>query len=155
MADADFVWSGTVSSRPWETRQCTARAKHTGKRCRQSPSQGSNVCRYHGSLAPESRRAARWRLEVARALIDGVPHPAVVFFQMMLMRWHLSEDESTLVCEIPVDQLGGPEAARSQLGWVTHWQKVMTFVQYNAARDERARRVRRPDRESEKRSTSS
>ena len=45
--------------------QCTARSKQTGKRCRRPSSLGSNVCRSHGSAAPQTRAKAQRRLQQA------------------------------------------------------------------------------------------
>ena len=45
--------------------QCTARSKRTGQRCRRPSSLGSNVCRAHGSAAPQTRAKAQRRLAQA------------------------------------------------------------------------------------------
>jgi hypothetical protein len=45
--------------------QCTARSKRTGQRCKRPSSLGSNVCRAHGSAAPQTRAKAQRRLAQA------------------------------------------------------------------------------------------
>ena len=45
--------------------QCTARSKRTGNRCRRPSALGSNVCRSHGSEAPQTRAKAQRRLQQA------------------------------------------------------------------------------------------
>jgi hypothetical protein len=45
--------------------QCTARSKRTGQRCKRPSALGSNVCRSHGSEAPQCRERAKRRLEQA------------------------------------------------------------------------------------------
>ncbi len=45
-------------------RQCTAKAKGTGKRCRQRPIRGGTVCHKHGGSAPQVKAAAARRLAV-------------------------------------------------------------------------------------------
>jgi hypothetical protein len=43
-------------------RQCTARAKHSGERCRRQPILGGFVCDLHGGKTPNAIRVARERL---------------------------------------------------------------------------------------------
>lgn len=43
-------------------KQCTAHAKHSGKRCKRAVVPGSTVCRFHGGDAPQVRRKAEKRL---------------------------------------------------------------------------------------------
>ena len=45
--------------------QCTARSKRTGNRCWRPSALGSNVCRSHGSEAPQTRAKAQRRLQQA------------------------------------------------------------------------------------------
>ena len=45
-------------------RQCTAKAKGTGQRCRQRPIRGGTVCHKHGGSAPQVKAAAARRLAV-------------------------------------------------------------------------------------------
>ena len=52
-------------------RQCTARSKQSGRRCRKAPIPGGTVCRMHGGGSPLVQRTARERLA---ALAEG---PAV------------------------------------------------------------------------------
>ena len=52
------------------SRQCRARAKHSGKPCRFPAIAGGTVCRFHGGLAPQVQAKAMDRL---RAL----QHPAI------------------------------------------------------------------------------
>lgn len=42
-------------------RQCTARSKRSGDRCRRAPAPGAEVCVMHGAGAPQVRAAARVR----------------------------------------------------------------------------------------------
>jgi hypothetical protein len=46
-------------------RQCTAKSKRTGERCRQFAMENQNVCRAHGGKAPQSLAAAKRRLAEA------------------------------------------------------------------------------------------
>jgi hypothetical protein len=115
----------------YRERRCTAVARSTGNRCGNAPSPGTNVCRFHGGHNVNVKRAAARRLEVAQALLDGLPHPAVVFFQMMKLRWTLSEDGSEVTCALPVEQLGGAQAVRDGLGWVHAWHEVMTYSKFH------------------------
>lgn len=46
--------------------RCKAKAKRTGDRCKNWPIRGGRVCRIHGGGAPQVRRAATQRREVAR-----------------------------------------------------------------------------------------
>lgn len=110
------------------------------------PARGSSVCRFHGASAPQSRRAIDRRTEIAQALLDGRPHPAVVFFEMMNMRWYVTEDETAVVCEMPLDQLGGPEVF-DELGWVHAWHQVMTYSKLADARYVDKRRTVRQRRD--------
>ena len=85
-------------------RQCTAKAKGTGERCRRPPIRGGTVCEKHGGSAPQVKRSARRRLlemaepaaaalsialdtavrqrdvprivAVAKAILDRAGHPA-------------------------------------------------------------------------------
>ena len=45
-------------------KRCTAH-KHNGEQCRKFAIDGTNVCRVHGGAAPQVKRAARLRLEMA------------------------------------------------------------------------------------------
>jgi hypothetical protein len=45
--------------------RCTARSKQTGERCKRASSLGANVCRAHGSAAPQTRAKAQRRLAQA------------------------------------------------------------------------------------------
>lgn len=139
-------------TRDQRERRCTATARSTGQRCGMYPARGSSVCKFHGSSTPQSRRAIAWRTEVAEALLDGRPHPAVVFFEMLKMRWYVSDDGSELVCALPVDQLGGPDAAASGLGWVHLWHQVMKYSKLaDRAYVEKRRGVRRRPSERDER----
>ena len=44
------------------TRQCTAKSKSSGGRCKNAPIPGGTTCRYHGGSAPQVQKAARQRL---------------------------------------------------------------------------------------------
>lgn len=44
------------------TRQCEAKSKNSGGRCRKRAIQGSNVCGTHGGEAPQVKMAAKMRL---------------------------------------------------------------------------------------------
>ena len=48
--------------------QCTARSKQTGRQCGRTAILCGTVCRYHGGLAPQVKRAAERRLEELRPL---------------------------------------------------------------------------------------
>ncbi len=45
------------------TRQCTATAKSTGRRCTHRPMRGQRVCRHHGGSAPQAKAAVERRDE--------------------------------------------------------------------------------------------
>lgn len=131
------------------TRRCTATARSTGKRCGRCPTPGSSVCKFHGSTTPYSREAIARRLDIVDALMDGRPHPAVVFFELMQMRWRLSDDGEFIVCELPVEELGGSE----NLSWVHAWDKVMKFSKYHDTRYvEKREGVRQNNRDRDDRS---
>jgi hypothetical protein len=73
-----------------ERYRCTATAKGTGERCRRAAIPGGSICFVHGGAAPQTRDAARRRLErirtegqVAALLdelgpIDGDPHEVLL-----------------------------------------------------------------------------
>lgn len=48
-------------------RQCTAKAKSTGKRCGRAAAKGATVCVKHGAAAPQVQKAAKERIERAKA----------------------------------------------------------------------------------------
>lgn len=50
--------------------KCTARSKHSGKRCNKFAILGGVVCRYHGGGAPQVKAAALRRLELAHITPD-------------------------------------------------------------------------------------
>lgn len=48
-------------------RQCRAKSKRSGKRCKRAPILGGGVCHFHGGSSPQAQRAASVRLA---ALVD-------------------------------------------------------------------------------------
>ena len=52
-------------------RQCTAKAKSTGKRCKRTPSPGGAVCKKHGGGAPQVQAKAKLRLATLTDLAIG------------------------------------------------------------------------------------
>lgn len=54
-------------SDPMERRQCTARSKRSGERCKRAPVMGATVCAMHGGKAPQVAAAAEQRQAEARA----------------------------------------------------------------------------------------
>jgi hypothetical protein len=57
-----------VSDEPLGGRQCTARSKRTGQRCKRAPIIGGTTCWLHGGAAPQVQRRAAERVAEARAL---------------------------------------------------------------------------------------
>ena len=53
---------------PLGGRQCTARSKRSGQRCRRAPLTGSDVCWIHGAAAGQVQRAAARRVAEAEAV---------------------------------------------------------------------------------------
>lgn len=106
------------------------------------------MCRVHGKTV-SAKRAAATRLEVARSLWDGIPHPAYVFFELLEMRWELSADGSELTCVVPTAQLGTLADVKAGLGWVNHWGKVSSYLKYREATIERKKTVRQHEHRSE------
>lgn len=47
--------------------RCTARSKQTGEQCKQRPTKGATVCRFHGGAAPQTKAAAEQRTQEAAA----------------------------------------------------------------------------------------
>ena len=47
-----------------DRRQCTAKSKQSGVRCKKAPIPGGAVCRMHGGGAPQVQQAAKERLAV-------------------------------------------------------------------------------------------
>jgi len=62
---------------------CTAKAKSTGKRCRNPTVPGATVCRIHGGSAPQVRAAA------ARRILEALVGPALVEMRRLI-------DENTI-----------------------------------------------------------
>ena len=50
------------SERPLPFRQCTAKSKQAGRRCRRAPIPGGFVCAIHGGKSPNAQRSAKRRL---------------------------------------------------------------------------------------------
>ena len=65
------------SARPKALRQCTAKSKRSGQRCKRAPIRGGNVCSMHGGKAPQVEGSARERLA---SLVD----PAIVALRKAL-----------------------------------------------------------------------
>jgi hypothetical protein len=98
---------------------------------------GGTTCRFHGGQAGRIYSFAKWRLEIARGLAEGTPHPASIFFELLRMKWRLSADGSELTCSVPTAQLGNVDDVRAGLGWVNHWTTVMNHREYREAETRR------------------
>ena len=89
--------------------QCTARSKQTGRQCGRTAILGGTVCRYHGGLAPQVKRAAERRLEELRPL-------AIRYYDYLL-----SQDEypsaGLRAANAVMDRVDGKPAERTN---VTH-----------------------------------
>ena len=53
-------------------RQCTAKSKTTGQRCKNPPIPGGTVCRIHGGAAPQVQAVA------ARRVLEALIGPALI-----------------------------------------------------------------------------
>ena len=76
-------------------RQCTAKSKQSGERCRRAPIRGGNVCSMHGGGSPQAQKSARERLAslaepaidaLKRALEDGDISATIRAAQLILDR---------------------------------------------------------------------
>ena len=56
-------------SDPMERRQCTAKAKGSGKRCKRPPTVGGTVCAMHGGKAPQVKAAIERRRQERAAVL--------------------------------------------------------------------------------------
>jgi len=74
-------------SEPLGPRQCSAKSKQSGERCKRWATPGASVCATHGSKAPQVKAAAERRLEQDRAQraaatfglpVDVEPHAALL-----------------------------------------------------------------------------
>lgn len=86
-----------------ESRQCTAKAKSTQKRCQQTAIVGGRVCRMHGGSAPQVKRAAAVRM---RDLID----PAIATLARVLVDPLSSETAKLRAVENVLDRAGMPRS---------------------------------------------
>src|SRR6266540_1458607 len=82
------------------TRQCTATAKSTGRRCTHRPMRGQRVCRHHGGSAPQAKAAVERRDErdeAERAVQTyGLPRD-IAPDEALLEEVHLAERQGELV----------------------------------------------------------
>lgn len=60
-----------------DAKQCRAKSKQSGQRCKRSPIPGGVVCRIHGGGSPQVIKAAEGRLEALRT-------PAVAYLKYLL-----------------------------------------------------------------------
>ena len=58
--------------------QCTAKAKTTGERCKNSPIMGGTVCKFHGGGAPQVQAVAATRV------LEALVGPALVELRALL-----------------------------------------------------------------------
>lgn len=65
MTEASSLMTVDVQTRPLGDRQCTARSKRTGERCRCAAMLGQRVCYHHGGATPRALAAAQRRLALA------------------------------------------------------------------------------------------
>lgn len=85
-------------------RQCTAKAKSTGKRCEQSAIRGGTVCWKHGGAAPQVKAAAERRLAT---LVD----PAINALAKILAGDAQTASDLIRAAQIVLDRTGhGPSS---------------------------------------------
>lgn len=88
-------------------RQCTAKAKKTGNRCKRAPIPGGTVCVMHGGAAPQVRNAATRRIIELRDLASGLlvkqlragevsPRTALATFTAMYEIEHKLDDRAAM-----------------------------------------------------------
>jgi hypothetical protein len=74
-------------------RQCTAKSKQSGQRCKRTPIPGASVCKFHGGGAPQVEAKAKERLA---ALVD----PAIARLEELLV-----SGEDTVAMRAVIDVL--------------------------------------------------
>jgi hypothetical protein len=107
---------------PMVTRQCSATATTTGRRCRRAPIRGGTVCPKHGGAAPQVRRKAKQRLAeqeaqgfLSRQDIVPVANPYRALLELggeaLALKQYLSDRVAELRCLTATDRLGAENTA--------------------------------------------
>ena len=90
-------------------RQCHAKAKQTGNRCKNPAIHGGTVCRYHGGAASQVKRSARLRLA---ELVD----PAIAALNVALNDDDVSTGDKLKAAEAVLDRAGYPRRTQVDVG---------------------------------------
>lgn len=100
--------------------RCVARSKNTGERCTKPPVPGTTVCRWHGGMAPQTKRKAALRL---MELVD----PAISTLAREMVNQNATAGERIRAAENILDRTGYPrktevdtETAKMQLLFRLH-----------------------------------
>lgn len=111
--------AASPSEEPEDTRQCTARAKSTGARCRGTAIIGGTVCWKHGGSAPQVRAAAAGRAAVAK-LAKSMPRwePRTDLSPREVLALELGR--SVAVCAWLTDQIDALDAHALVWGTAQH-----------------------------------
>lgn len=102
-----------------QRRQCTAKAKSTGKRCGVAPIEGGTVCAKHGGSAPQVKDAARRRL-------NALAEPAVVELEKILKHPGTTDKEKLRAVQLILDRTGHGPSSKFELD--PPWQAVVVGV---------------------------
>lgn len=70
---------------PPEDRQCTAKSRTTGNRCKAWAMPGQAVCYYHGGSSPQAKKKAQLRL-------DALAQPAIAALQRVMEQAEADSD---------------------------------------------------------------
>ncbi|GAA5227254.1 hypothetical protein [Paeniglutamicibacter antarcticus] len=81
MTNAETSWTPPESDDLMDaTRQCTAKAKQSGNRCKRVPAKGATVCNIHGAKAPSvaAKAAERVQQDAARRALKALGEPTPI-----------------------------------------------------------------------------
>jgi hypothetical protein len=124
----------------WVTprRQCTARSKRSGERCRSYAVRGASVCVRHGGAAPQVKAKARERL-------DALAEPAVVLLGRILRDEKVEPNARIRAAVAILDRAGYPGGLKVEASAsLVEWQQILrNLADEQAAVERRPRRARR------------